>query len=226
MIGDEEDDTYTLGRMHYMNNIHTTAIIGKNVTMGDNNCIGPYVTIYDGVEIGDDNRFEGHCSVGAPAEHQRYFVPDDAERRVVIGNNNVIREFVTINAPTTGETRMGNNCIMLRGSHLSHDSVLEDHVTVSCNVLIGGHSHIMQHANLGLGCILHQFTVVGSCAMVGMGAVVTKKLSVMPGGVYVGNPAKRIKENMVGIKRSGYEPNYIFMDETARYLGIKKAVTT
>lgn len=208
------------------NDIHPRAIIGSNVKMGEGNYIGPYVTIYEGVIIGHNNRFEGHCSIGSPAEHQQYFFTDEAERRVLIGNGNVIREFVTINAPTTGTTVMRSCCVMLRGSHLSHDSVLEDHVTVSCNVLIGGHSHIMQHANLGLGCILHQFTVVGSCAMVGMGAVVTKKLSVMPGGIYVGNPAKRIKENMVGIKRSGYEPNYVFMDETTRYLGIKKATAT
>ena len=186
------------------NRVHPTAILGPFVEMGDDNTIGPYCTIMNGTRIGNGNYFEAHCSVGSPAEKHGFMRTDDPVRvtqRVVIGDRNIIREFTTINAGTKGNTRMGNDCVMLRGSHLSHDSILEDKVTVSCNVLIGGESHIMQGANLGLGCILHQYSVVGSWAMVGMGAVCTKSLVIFPCETYAGNPARWLKRNRVGMDR-------------------------
>lgn len=184
------------------NFIHPTAIVHDTVVMGEGNHIGAYCVIYPFVTIGSGNRFEGHCSVGSPAEHKDYFMELWSYNKTIIGDNNVIREFTTINAPSEKVTQMGDNCIMLRGSHLSHDSVLEDDVTLSCNVLVGGHSYIMQGANLGLGCILHQRTLVGAYAMIGMGAVVTKTVAVIPGWVYVGSPARPIKKNLVGLKRA------------------------
>ena len=184
------------------NHIHQTAIIDPSVSLGIGNYIGPYTVIGPDVRIGDRNRIEGQCSIGQPAEHVHYFTGHWA-KGVVIGSDNVIREFTTINSGTEIVTQMGNYCIMLRGSHLSHDSVIEDKVTLSCNVLLGGHSYVMEGANLGLGAITHQRSIIGAYTLVGMGAVVTKKVQVKPGSIYVGNPARWLKMNDVGLKRNG-----------------------
>jgi UDP-N-acetylglucosamine acyltransferase len=166
--------------------------ISPDAKIGINNYFGPGVFIGPNVEIGDNNNFVCFSSVGTSAEHKDFF---HKLGKVKIGNNNIVREFVTINAGTTEPTIVGDNCILLRGCHVSHDTVLEDNVTVSCNVMIGGESYVMKHANLGLGCVIHQRQVIGSYSMIGMGAVITKHLPVLPGGVFVGNPAKFKKTN-------------------------------
>lgn len=180
------------------NQIHPTAWIEEGAVLGIDNYIGPFCYIGSNVKIGNKNCFSGHISIGMAAEHREYF---HKEGEIVIGSNNMVREFVTINSSTKGITRIGNHCVMLRGSHLSHDSVLEDQVNVSCSVLIGGESHIMEGANLGLGSIIHQRQVIGSYVMLGMGSVVPKKLDVVPGYIYVGNPARQLKLNTIALNK-------------------------
>lgn len=195
------------------NRIHQTAWIEDGAVLGKNNYIGPYVYIGSNVRIGDLNTFTGHCSIGMNAEHRDFF---KKEGEIIIGHGNMVREFTTINSSTTGVTRMGNACVMLRGSHLSHDSVLEDHVNVSCNVLIGGESVIMRWANLGLGSIIHQRQVIGSHCMIGMGAIIVKTATVLPGYTWVGNPARPIKLNQVGLDRAKVD-SVMLNEETQRY---------
>ncbi len=200
------------------NKIHPTAVISPHAKIGTNNEFGPYCVVESGVEIGDGNRFVGHVSVGLAAEHKDYF---DKLGTVVIGNGNIVREFVTINSSTRGVTRMGNNCVMLRGSHLSHDSVLEDGVTVSCNALIGGESYIMTGANLGLACILHQRQVIGSYSMIGMGTVIPKTAEILPGQIFVGNPARFLRNNAIGLERNGVTEE-VLTSEIARFHQLRK----
>jgi UDP-N-acetylglucosamine acyltransferase len=187
--------------------------IHSDATIGLNNKIGPNVYIGPNVIIGDNNIISGFSSIGMEAEHRDYF---SKSGKVIIGNNNVIREFTTINSSTHGITKMGDRCVMLRGSHLSHDSELEDDVNVSCNVLIGGETLVMRGANLGLGCIIHQKHLIGSYSMVGMGSVVPKSKKIVPGNIYVGSPARLLKENSVGLLRNriGLEQ---LMGEMRRY---------
>lgn len=204
------------------NYIHPTAIISGAV-LGTNNYIGPYCVIGAGVKIGDKNRFEAHCSIGMPAEKHGYFEQGAAE--VHIGDDNIFREFVTVNGGTGKLTSIRHDCVFLKGSHVGHDSVVEDDVTVSCNVLIGGESYVMIGANLGLGAILHQRTLIGSYAMIGMGAVVTKRKEVKPGEMWVGNPAKFLKVNKVGISRFPAMVGYPSLDsEHRRWLSLKDEV--
>lgn len=188
--------------------------------LGKNNTIGPFCYIGPGVTIGDFNTFIGHSAIGFPAEHRDYFHTEGA---IVIGNRNMIREFVTVHGGTRSKTTMGNNCVMLRGSHLSHDSILEDCVNVSCNVLIGGETYVMEGANLGLGCVIHQRQTIGSWCMVGMGAVVTKDFECLPGNIYVGNPAKYLKRNHIGLDRNQIGFDDIKM-EMERYESIRTRV--
>jgi len=175
------------------NNIHPTAIIGKDVVLGKGNKIGAYCVITGKTEIGNNNTFESFCVIGSEPEHKAYF--GKPNKGVCIGDDNIIREYVTINAGCERTTQLTNNCIMLRGSHLGHDAIVESNVTISCNVLVGGHSVIGQFSNLGLGAILHQFSKIGCYSMIGMGTIVTKKSNIQCFGTYVGNPAKYIKEN-------------------------------
>lgn len=200
-----------------MNIISTHAIIHEEAKLGDNNRIGPWVYIGPGVTIGNNNVITSHASIGTPGEHKSYF---DYEGKVEIGNGNTIREFVTINAGTIRTTRIGNNCILLRNSHVSHDTELEDEVTVSCNAIIGGESYIMCGANLALGCVIHQKSIIGSYSMVGMGAIVTKTSRILPGGVYVGSPAKPLKRNDIGLSRANIA-DHSLTKETERYWRLK-----
>jgi UDP-N-acetylglucosamine acyltransferase len=181
--------------------IHPTAIIDPEVIIGENNYIGPYCYITGKTVIGDHNRFEGYCSIGTPAEHRDYFKKSPFS--VIIGNNCVIREFVTINSGTVRDTVLHDNITMLRNSHIGHDSIIESKANLSCNVLVGGHSHIMEGVNMGLGAMCHQFSVLGAYSMIGMGGIVVKSSEIHPGEIYAGNPVKFLKENRIGLNRNG-----------------------
>lgn len=182
------------------NFIHPTSIIEEGCKIGKNNYIGPFCYIKSNTIIGNNNRIEGYCSIATPAEHKNYF--NSQSGFVVIGNNNVIREFVTINAGTIRKTVIGDNNIFLRTSHIGHDSIIEDRVTLSCDSLIGGHSYIMEGCNFGLGAICHQYSIIGAYSMLGMGSVVTKKSNILCGEIHIGIPAKFLKKNEIGLSRN------------------------
>jgi len=175
------------------NFIHPTAIVGDDVQLGEDNYIGAFCYITGNTIIGNNNRFEAFCSIGTEPEHKEYF--DEPNQGVVIGNYNRIKEFVTINAGCQKPTRLHNNILALRGCYIGHDSTIYDDCTISANVLIGGHCLLGYSVNMGLGSICHQYSKIGSYSMIGMGAIITKKVQVQCFGVYVGNPAKYIKEN-------------------------------
>lgn len=189
------------------NYIHPTAIVDSDVikNMGTGNWIGPYCNIRSGTLIGDDNIFEGFCSIGTPPEFKGYQAPEEITNYLVrIGSRNKINEFTTINqAMNSGFTFVGDDCYIMRGVHIGHDARIEDKVTLSCNVIVGGHSHVLFGANCGLGSIIHQKRVVGAFAMIGMNSTVTK--SIKPYCTAVGSPCKEIKINSVGMERAGFE---------------------
>lgn len=195
------------------NFIHHTAFVGDEVTMGHDNYIGPFCYLTGRLDVGDNNRFEAHCSVGTRAEHKTYW---DEDGPTEIVNDNMFREYITINAGTEGLTSIGSNVIMLRGSHVAHDCVIEDGVTLSCDAIMLGHVRVMKHSNCGSGCQVHQHQVIGSYSMIGMGCIVTKKTNVEPGQVWVGNPAKRIKTNMLALDKHDVD-EFDLVEETARY---------
>ncbi len=139
--------------LHDRNYIHPTAIVDIHASIGKNNSIGPFCYVGPGVIMGDDNNIESNAVIGSPAEHRDFF---KTQGKVVIGNSNTIREFVTINAGTTDQaTVVMNNCIFLRGSHVGHDSFIESNVIMSCNSILGGHGYLMRGANIALGAVIH-----------------------------------------------------------------------
>lgn len=199
------------------NIIHSTAIVDKDVELGEGNYIGPYCYITGKAKIGNNNRFEAYCSIGTPPEHRDHFT--ESPFKVIIGNNCIIREYVTINSGTIRNTVLGNNVTMLRGSHIGHDAIIEDKANLSCNVLIGGHSHLMEGVNMGLASVCHQFSVLGAYSMIGMGGVITKTSEIHPGEIYVGNPVKFLKENKIGLSRNNIDSNKL-SQIVARYFSL------
>ena len=176
-----------------MNDIHPTAVIEDSVELGENNFIGPFCYFTGHLTIGDNNRFESHCAIGTRPEHAAHWHQDG---RTIIGDDNMFREHVTIHgAMIDGLTRVGNNVIMLRHSHVAHNCIVENNVTLSVSAIMLGHVHVMKYSNCGTGCEVHQFQVVGSWAMVGMGCVVPKASRIKPYKVYVGNPARELRDN-------------------------------
>lgn len=193
------------------NIIHPTAMISKRAKIGRGNTFGPMCRIEDNVMIGDGNTFQGFCSIGTPAEHKT----KESDGYVAIGNDNTINEFVTINRslgnhdPTAvgANTMIGDRCYIMRGVHIGHDACIENDVTLSCNVIIGGHSRVQQHANMGLGSVMHQHRCVGPFAMVGMNSTVTK--SVPPFVIAWGSPAKPYRINVIGMQRHEIDSKFI-----------------
>lgn len=157
--------------------------ITGNVTVGERNIIGPYVVI------------------GAPPQHWDYYkLGSRTTNGIVIGNDNVIREFTTIHQPTKEETIVGNGCFLMEGSHVAHDVKLGNGVTLSCGVKLGGHTFVDDGATLGLNSCTHQFTIVGAFSMIGMGGIVTKDIP--PFLVYKNHSCYKV--NRVGMSRNGF----------------------
>jgi UDP-N-acetylglucosamine acyltransferase len=156
--------------------IHPTAVIYPNVIIGENVTIGAFTVI------------------GSPAESKGHD-PVNPIGTVVIGDGTIIREHVTIHAPSRvdGVTRIGKNCYIQAHSHIGHDSILGDNVTLACYACVGGHNKVGDYANFGLHAVSHQFSTIGQGTMIGACAFV--KGVVEDWSVYVGVPAKRIKAN-------------------------------
>ncbi|MDD5770332.1 MAG: hypothetical protein PHE25_05150 [Candidatus Gracilibacteria bacterium] len=202
-----------------MNNIiHNTAIIEDGVIIGKNNYIGPFCYIKSGTIIGNNNRFEGYCSIGTTPE---YYGKNYKETNVIIGNNNIFREFVIITNGTNINTIIKNNIILLNKTYIAHDSFIDDNVTCSCNVSIAGFVSIMKGANIGMCVNIHQNCIVGAYSMLGMGTIVTKKSIIEPGKIYVGNPAKYLKDNIIGLAKSEIDKNTLLKYEKEFYVKLK-----
>lgn len=157
------------------NYIHPTAMIGDNVRLGKNNYIGPY------------------CVIGYPAEHKGKWSKEHGP--VIIGDNNIFTGLLTIDGGTDEATVIGSGVMMMKHSHVGHDALIQDGAVISCGAKIGGHATVGERANIGLNAAVHQRTVIAPDCMIGMGAVITKKTNTQPNGVYVGNPAKYLRDN-------------------------------
>ena len=202
-----------------MNKIHPTAIIDDSVVLGEDNYIGPFCYLTGSLEIGNNNRFEAYCSIGTRPEHTEHW---DKEGRTLIGDRGIFRDHISINGGTEDNlTCVGDDIIMLRHSHIAHDCVVEEDVTLSCGATMLGHVYVMKKSNCGTGCLVHQYQVIGSYSMIGMGCIVPKKSKIEPGQTWVGNPARRLKTNLYALDKWDID-EYELIEETARYQEILK----
>lgn len=194
-----------------MNEIHATAIVGDGVELGEGNVIGPYAVILGPVRLGDRNWIGPHVVIGTPAEIKGIdhgaLVSESVGTGVVIGDGNIIREFVTIQQGHYATTEIGNETYMMNKVHIGHDGVLADGVTMSSGAILGGHSHVGPGANLGLGSIIHQRKLVGPGVMIGMGSIVTRDIP--PFALAYGSPCRVEGVNRVGLRRAGVSEDTI-----------------
>lgn len=157
-----------------MKNIHNTAIIGKNVTIEDDVYIGPY------------------CIIGMPAEWKG---KEHIDKGVLIKKGTRITGMVTIDSGVEKITTIGENCYLMKHSHVGHDAEIKDGVTLSCGVKIGGHSIIEKNTNIGLNAVIHQRVIVPEGCMIGACGFVGKKSKLKPFHKYAGVPVKELGKN-------------------------------
>lgn len=193
------------------NKIHPTAIIGEDVSLGDNNVIGPYVVINGPLSLGDNNWIGAGVVLGAAPEVRSLFSEDDVELSpqagLHIGNSNVIREYAQIHQGWKKETRIGDGCYIMNQVYIAHDCDIRNNVTLASSVLLAGHVNVGESANLGMGTTVHQNISVGSGAMIGMGSVVVKPIPMFSKAY--GNPARVHGTNSVGMERLGISERVI-----------------
>ena len=175
------------------------SIIGPNVEINDNTIVDSHVSIIGNTKIGKSNRFYPFASIGNDPQDLKF---DGEQTKLIIGDNNKIREYVTINTGTEGGggvTKVGNNCLFMVSSHIAHDCLVEDNVILANNVPLGGHAHIENDVIIGGNSAVQQFTRVGKSAMIGGMCGVVR--DVIPYGIVHGNRSILQGLNLIGLRR-------------------------
>ena len=178
------------------------SIVGAGTAIGEGTSIGAHVVIADRTRIGRGNRVFQFASVGEIPQDRKY---TGDPTRTVIGDRNVIREFVTIHAGTAqdkGVTTIGDGNWLLAYSHVAHDCVIGNETTFSNNAQLAGHVIIDDYAVLGGFVGVHQFCRVGAHAMLAAGSIVLQ--DVPPYVTVAGSPATPRGTNSEGLRRRGF----------------------
>lgn len=183
------------------------SVIGGGVEIGEGTTIGPHVVIEGTTRIGRDNRIFQFASVGAIPQDKK-FGGEDSE--LVIGDRNVIREFVTLNRGTAdggGATRIGNDNWIMAYAHVAHDCTVGNNTVFSNNATLAGHVTVGDYAILSGFAGIHQFCRIGAHAFVGMGCLVNGDV---PPFVMVASDYGRPRGiNSEGLKRRGFDADRI-----------------
>ena len=174
------------------------SIIGPNVEIGKNTKIQSHVSIVGHTIIGKNNSFFPFSSINIPQD-LKY---NGEDTKTVIGDNNTVREYVTINPGTTGGggvTKIGSNCLFMVSAHIAHDCIVGDNVILANNVPLGGHAHIEDNVIIGGNSAVQQFTRVGRSAMIGGMCGVVR--DIIPYGIAHGNRSILQGLNLIGLRR-------------------------
>ena len=201
--------------IHQSSVIDAKANISKNVKIGPFCYVGPEVQLGENVEllsnvhlegnttIGNGTRIFPYASIGTQPQDLKY---KNEKNSIVIGNNNIIREYVTINPGTEGggsKTIIGNNCMFMISSHVAHDCKIGNNVIIANNVPLGGHVTIEDSVVIGGNSAVQQFTRIGRLAMIGGMTGVLK--DVIPFGLSIGNRNYLQGLNLIGLRRKKYD---------------------
>ncbi len=174
------------------------AVIGRGVRLGPGNVVGPHAVIEGDTQIGAGNRFLASCSIGAS--------PQITGRsgdvgRLIIGDENVFREFVTVHAGGDAVTLLGSRNLIMATAHVAHDCQLGDDIVLANGATLGGHVEIEDMAQLSGLCAVHQHVRIGTLAFVAGGSIVTQ--DVAPYCLVQGDRARLVSLNLVGLQRAG-----------------------
>lgn len=189
------------------------SVIGPDVKIGSNTIIGPHVVIEGQTEIGDKCHIFQFSSIGAVPQDLKF---GGENCKVIIGNNNTIREFVTIHSSTAadiGMTYVGDNNLIMAYCHVAHNCKLGSNIVMANAANLAGHIHVEDHAIIGGLSGVHQFTRIGCHAFVGGASAVVQ--DVPPYITVSGNRAKPYGLNLVGLKRRGFSENTLRALKTA-----------
>lgn len=207
------------------NSIHPTAIVDPSATIGKDTVIGPYciigpnVTLGQGCILHSHVVIDGHTTIGDKAKIFPFAslgtAPQDLKYNgektyLVIGDNNTIREHVTINPGTVGDnslTKIGDNNLLMIGVHIAHDCIIGNNNVLANNATMAGHVKIGNHVVIGGLSAAHQFVRIGDHAMIGGMSGVEN--DVIPYGLVMGERAKLAGLNLVGLERRGFEKSDI-----------------
>ena len=198
--------------------IHPTAIIHPQAKLDSTVRVGPYAVIDEGVELGADcvvgphvyltgltvigagNRFHAGCVIGDAPQDLKY---KGEPTRLRIGDNNVFREYVTVHRSnkTAEDTVIGSHNFFMANSHVAHNCVVGDQVILANGALLGGHAVVQDRAFISGNCLVHQFTRVGTLALMQGGAAISQDLPPF-------TIAQRENEicglNVIGLRRAGF----------------------
>ncbi len=204
---------YNKAKVSNSANIGPYSVIGPNVEIGENVIIHSHVNISGNTKIGNGNKIYPFASIGNDPQDLKY---NGEETKLVIGNNNKIREYVTINPGTVGGgglTKIGNNCLFMISSHIAHDCHVGNNVIIANNVPLGGHVIIDDNVVIGGNSAVQQFTRIGKLAMIGGMTGVLH--DVIPYGLSIGNRNYLQGLNLIGLRRAKFDNKNI--------LGLSKA---
>ena len=198
-------------------------IIGADVEIGEGSVIASHVVIKGPTVIGKNNRVLQFSSVGEDTPDLKY---KGEPTRLVIGDNNIIREGVTIHRGTVqdrSETTIGDHNLIMAYVHVGHDSVIGNHCILVNNTALAGHVHIGDWAILSGYTLVHQFCKIGAHSFTGMGTAVGKDI---PAYVMVnGNPAEAKSINAEGLRRRGFSAEDIAVITKAYKLIYRRGLT-
>ena len=201
--------------IHKSSDIDRKAKISANVKVGPFCYIGPEVELEERVELISNVHLEGNtkigsgtkifpfASIGTQPQDLKY---NNEKNSTTIGDNNIIREYVTINPGTESggsKTIIGNNCLFMISSHVAHDCKIGNNVIIANNVPLGGHVTIEDSVVIGGNSAVQQFTRIGRLAMIGGMTGVLK--DVIPFGLSIGNRNYLQGLNLIGLRRKKYE---------------------
>jgi UDP-N-acetylglucosamine acyltransferase len=180
--------------------INAFAVIDAEVELGADCLVGPHAYLTGVTRIGSGNQFHAGCVIGDAPQDLKY---KDAPTRVIIGDNNVFREHVTVNRATKVEdaTVIGSNNFIMANVHVAHNCTLGNHVIIANGALLAGHVTVQDRAFISGNCLIHQFTRVGTLAIMQGGAGIGQDLP--PFTIATGiNTICGL--NVIGLRRAGF----------------------
>jgi UDP-N-acetylglucosamine acyltransferase len=187
------------------------SVIGNDVHIGKDTKIGPHVVIEGTTIIGKGNKIYQFASIGTPPQDLTY---QGEKTKVIIGDNNVIREFVTINRASTkedGVTVVGNNNYLMAYVHIAHDCRLGDNIIMANSATLGGHVRVGDHAIISAFVAVHQFVRIGEYSFVGAKCGVDRDIPpfMLASVDETGPRAKLFGVNSIGLRRKGFSKETI-----------------
>ena len=180
-------------------NIGPYSIIGPDVEIGDHTIIQSHVVISGHTSIGKNNKIYPFASIGNDPQDMKY---KNEKTKLLLGNNNTIREYVTINPGTIqggGITQVGSDNLIMISAHIAHDCMIGNNIVIANSAAIAGHAVIEDYVIIGGNSGVQQFTRIGKMAMIGGMTGVSR--DVIPYGLSTGNRNYLNGINVVGLRR-------------------------